>query len=201
MADLCCGVGISTRALKAAFPDADSVIGVDTSPEMVAMANFLVGHLRFITSMFGQDLVTTYEVVKEQGRKIKKAAIKKDNCLFNHLSFSQANAEDTKLPGKSFDLVTIMYAFHEAPMAGRSKMLREARRLLQPGGTLAVVDIATDYTPSASMLAGEPYVKEYQQNIHRQLSKFSGFQSFEYKTLVPGHVDMWILKRSKMAFA
>lgn len=36
--DLCCGVGMSTRALQDAFPDAEQVIGVDTSPEMISMA-------------------------------------------------------------------------------------------------------------------------------------------------------------------
>jgi Methyltransferase domain len=33
--DLCCGVGISTRALQNAFPDATAVVGMDTSKEMV----------------------------------------------------------------------------------------------------------------------------------------------------------------------
>lgn len=33
--DLCCGVGFSTRALQNAFPDAETVLGIDTSPEMV----------------------------------------------------------------------------------------------------------------------------------------------------------------------
>lgn len=73
------------------------------------------------------------------------------------ITFSEANAESTDLPARSFDLVTVMYAFHEAPKHGRENILKEAHRLLQPGGTLAVVDICTDYTPSESMLAGEPY--------------------------------------------
>jgi hypothetical protein len=30
--DLCSGVGISTRALEGAFPNADSIVGIDTSP-------------------------------------------------------------------------------------------------------------------------------------------------------------------------
>lgn len=33
--DLCCGVGMSTRALQSAFPDATAVVGMDTSKEMV----------------------------------------------------------------------------------------------------------------------------------------------------------------------
>lgn len=30
MVDLCCGVGISTRALRDAFPEAETVVGIDT---------------------------------------------------------------------------------------------------------------------------------------------------------------------------
>lgn len=33
--DLCCGVGFSTRALREAFSSRCTVIGIDTSPEMV----------------------------------------------------------------------------------------------------------------------------------------------------------------------
>jgi ubiquinone/menaquinone biosynthesis C-methylase UbiE len=80
-------------------------------------------------------------------------------------------------------------------MLGRERILKEARRLLQPGGTLAVVDICTDYTPSDAMLMGEPYVLEYQQNIHHQLQEFKGFSFTEYRDVLPGHVGMWILKR------
>ena len=83
-------------------------------------------------------------------------------------TFRRGNAESTGLDGKSFDLVTIMYAFHEAPREGRERILQEAYRLLQPGGMVAVLDIATDYTPSRNMLAGEPYGKlidKYESSI------------------------------------
>ena len=89
-----------------------------------------------------------------------------------------------------------MYAFHEVPKEGRDKILEEARRILKPGGTLAVVDISSDYTPSVSMLAGEPYVIEYQKNIHNQIQRFKGFLRPRYETLVPGHVGMWLLERA-----
>jgi ubiquinone/menaquinone biosynthesis C-methylase UbiE len=195
--DLCCGVGISTRALRNAFPEAKTVMGIDTSSEMVEMAKFLTRHLSFVKPLFGQlsvDVSVGYTVLKEQGKKIKKAANEA-------AEFVKANAEDTKFPDQSFDLVTVMYAFHEAPKLGREKILKEARRLLQPGGTLAVIDISTDYKPSSTMLKGEPYVLEYQKNIHHQLESLKGFLRPEYKTLVPGHVGMWILRRSPNAVA
>lgn len=196
--DLCCGVGTSTRSLLKAFPNAETVIGVDSSPEMISMASFLTQHLEMFQPMF--------EKWFPKSHAIKKAPIQvaaSTPCSAARAFFMQANAENTRLQTKSFDLVTIMYAFHEAPQAGRQRMLQEARRLLAPGGTLAIVDISHDYVPSDSMLAGEPYILEYQQNIHRQLQRLKGFchQSPTYKTLVPGRAGVWLLKRSASAFA
>jgi ubiquinone/menaquinone biosynthesis C-methylase UbiE len=144
---MCCGVGISTRALKDAFPDSEMVVGVDTSPEMITMANFLTNHLGFFKPI--AKFFANLKQVRASPVNTKKGVCRP--------VFAKTNAEQTEFPGQSFDLVTIMYAFHEAPKEGRDRILQEAYRVLQPGGTLAVVDICTDYTPSDSMLAGEPY--------------------------------------------
>lgn len=94
--DLCCGVGISTRALQSAFQDSDFVIGIDTSPEMIAMAtmqsskNFLTHFAKVIDSCveFGSRSVT--------------------ERMERFPSFAVGNAEHTDLAAGSFDLVTIM---------------------------------------------------------------------------------------------
>merc|ERR1712124_239530 len=96
-----------------------------------------------------------------------------------------SNAGKTKLPAGSFDLVTVMFVLHEAPFLGRYRILREARRLLREGGTLAVGDISSEYRPSRTMLAGEPYVVEYQKNIDRQLRPFRGFPTSGLRTSFP----------------
>ena len=102
-------------------------------------------------------------------------------------------SEDTKLPHVSFDLVTIMYGFHEVPTEGRARIIDEARRLLRKGGYLAIVDICPTYEPSPHMLAGEPFVIEYQQTIDNQLADFPGFKLSKRKVVVPGHVNLWLL--------
>lgn len=85
---------------------------------------------------------------------------------------------------------------YEAPKIGREKILKEAKRLLVPGGTLAIVDISTEYKPSEIMLQGEPYVTEYQKNIQRELLTASGFRLSRYTNEVPGRVGMWVLTRA-----
>ena len=189
---------MSTRALRKAFPDAQAVIGLDTSPQMVAMANFLTKHLAVVMPLLQEikkRFQTTEILLNERRGKLNAAT----RCFFRGLQFKKANAQDTHLPDESFDLVTVMYAFHEAPMKGREQIIKEARRLLAPGGVLAIVDITADYEPSPKMLAGEPYVIEYQQNMSRQLRNMKGFLNPEYKILVPGHVGMWTLRRSPNA--
>ena len=109
-------------------------------------------------------------------------------------SYKQANAENTELPNLSHDLVTIMYGFHEVPMEGRARILNESRRLLRRGGHVAMVDICSSYTPSPAMLAGEPFVLEYQQNIESQLTNLQGLKLSKRKSVVPGHVNLWLLK-------
>jgi ubiquinone/menaquinone biosynthesis C-methylase UbiE len=189
--DMCCGVGISTRALHEAFPESELVVGVDTSPEMITMAKFLNNHLGF------------FKPIAQFFASLKKVRYSREEALGQRRQicrpiFSEENAERTQFPGQTFETVCIMYGFHEVPKEGRDRILREAYRVLQPGGTLAIVDICTDYTPSDSMLAGEPYVLEYQKNIHRQLRSMKGFSKFRYETIVPKHVGMWTLKRSTL---
>ncbi|OUL21202.1 SAM-dependent methyltransferase [Nostoc sp. T09] len=51
-----------------------------------------------------------------------------------------AQAEDTKLPDNSFDLVTLQFVTHELPSYASKAIFAEALRLLRPGGAIALVD-------------------------------------------------------------
>lgn len=142
------------------------------------------------------NLQRQFNSMQHKSMEITKAASNQlVRACSRHTSFAMGNAEHTPFESKSFDLITIMYGFHEIPKKGRDTILREARRLLRKGGILALIDISPDYEPSETMLNGEPYVKEYQKAIDKQLRKFSGFKEWD-KTLIPGHVKMWILQRA-----
>ena len=162
--DIGCGVGMSTRALKKHFKDAD-VLGLDTSPEMLRVAKLRA---------------------RIQGNEAGGTGT---------LSYLRGNGERTLFPDSTFDVVTIMYAFHECPKLGRYKVLREARRLRKKGGRLAVVDISPCYEPSKQMLSGEPYVLEFQKNFLSQL-KMTGLEEELYRVVIPKHVAMWVMRRT-----
>lgn len=89
----------------------------------------------------------------------------------------------------SFDVVTIMYAFHEIPQDGRIKILKNIKRILKKNGKCVIVDIATNYCPSEMMLSGEPFVEEYLINIDDDINSI--FPSHKKSIVVEGHVHVW----------
>ncbi|MEB3831582.1 class I SAM-dependent methyltransferase [Phormidium sp. CCY1219] len=66
-----------------------------------------------------------------------------------------APAESTGLPENSFDLVSACLMFHELPQEASRQIFREARRLLRPGGHLAIMDMNPKSEVYAKM---PPYV-------------------------------------------
>ncbi|XP_057528094.1 uncharacterized protein LOC130806886 [Amaranthus tricolor] len=85
------------------------------------------------------------------------------------LKWVHANGEDTGLPAKSFDIVSIAYVLHECPAKATVNLVKEAFRLLRPGGTFAI----TDNSPKSKKLqelspvlftlmkSTEPFLDEY----------------------------------------
>ncbi|KAL9243762.1 hypothetical protein vseg_017612 [Gypsophila vaccaria] len=85
------------------------------------------------------------------------------------IKWVHANGEDTRIPSKSFDLVSIAYVLHECPAKATVNLVKEAFRLLRPGGTFAI----TDNSPKSKKLqelspvlftlmkSTEPFLDEY----------------------------------------
>ena len=110
------------------------------------------------------------------------------------VAYARGNAERTPLAPGSADVVAISFVLHEAPAHGRRAILAEARRLLAPGGTLVVVDIARAFEPSPMMLIGEPYVHGYQEHIDAEIREtFSSDEGFavEFFEPVSDRAEMW----------
>ncbi len=136
--DLGCSVGISTRALQVAYPQAE-ITGVDLSPHFLAVAQF---HDR------------------EAGNQLHNSPA---------IQWRHAAAESTGLPDQFCDIVTAFLVVHELPQPATRAILREARRLLRPGGHLAIMDSnpkAEGYSKMPPYVltllkSTEPYLDEY----------------------------------------
>ena len=113
------------------------------------------------------------------------------NTLQRRVDFRLVNGEETGLEASSQDVAALCFVLHEAPAAGRKALLKEARRILKPGGTLMVLDIAQTYEPSDAMAAGEPYVYGYMKNIRRDIDN-AGFARVEESYLVKDRATLWL---------
>lgn len=85
------------------------------------------------------------------------------------INWMHANGEDTGLLAKSFDVVSIAYVLHECPAKATINLVKEAFRLLRPGGTIAITDnspkskILQELSPVlfTLMKSTEPFLDEY----------------------------------------
>ncbi len=59
------------------------------------------------------------------------------------VNFAQRLAEDTKFPAGHFDIVTNYILFHEVPATVANQIVREAHRILRPGGVFFPIDFYT----------------------------------------------------------
>ncbi|AFY81585.1 class I SAM-dependent methyltransferase [Oscillatoria acuminata] len=85
------------------------------------------------------------------------------------ITWVHAAAESTGLADASFDLVSSCLMFHELPADASRQILQEARRLLRPGGHLAIMDMNPQSEIYAKMppyiltllKSTEPYLDQY----------------------------------------
>ena len=139
--DIGCSVGISTFALQAAYPQAQ-ITGVDLSPYFLAIAHYRA---------------------QQQARELTPTQSP------HPIRWLHAAAESTGLPDNSFDLVSAFLLFHELPRTATLEILKEARRLLRPGGYFAFMDSnpkAEGYVKMPPYIltllkSTEPYLDDY----------------------------------------
>lgn len=104
-------------------------------------------------------------------------------------------AEATGLPDASFDLVSTCLLFHELPQEASRAVLREARRLLKPGGHLALMDMNPQARGFATMpphvltllKSTEPYLDQYLAfDLAREIEA-AGLQTPIFRESTPRH--------------
>ncbi|XP_028778212.1 uncharacterized protein LOC114734738 isoform X1 [Neltuma alba] len=112
------------------------------------------------------------------------------------ISWIHANGENTGLPSKSFDLVSISFVLHECPERAIVNMIKEAFRLLRPGGTIAL----TDNSPKSKILqelppvlftllkSTEPFIDEYYLTDMEATLRQAGFVNIQSILTDPRHM-------------
>lgn len=111
------------------------------------------------------------------------------------INWVHAAAESTGLPDASFDLVSSFLMFHELPAEASHQIIQEARRLLRPGGHLAIMDMNPQSEIYAKMppyiltllKSTEPYLDEYFSLDMEQAFLKAGFEKPTMTSNSPRH--------------
>ncbi|ARV57658.1 SAM-dependent methyltransferase [Nostocales cyanobacterium HT-58-2] len=112
-----------------------------------------------------------------------------------NINWIHAAAESTRLPDASFDLISIFLMCHELPQAATWQIFAEAKRLLRPGGHLAIMDMNPKSEVYKKMppyiltllKSTEPYLDEYfSLDIEQALMK-AGFHAPTITSNSPRH--------------
>lgn len=104
----------------------------------------------------------------------------------SNISFIIGNAE-TFGETKMADVCTIFFSLHEMPRIARRRVVDNALRIARK--KVVVLDISPTYSPSESMLFGEPYLLDYLDNIQNDL------ENFDEDIVVEGHATVWIKEK------
>lgn len=108
------------------------------------------GHVSFHVAPFAQEVVA-YDLSESMLKVVSDSAREKG---LSNITTEQGIAEALPFADASFDYVISRYSAHHWQDVGLA--LREARRVLKPGGTLVVVDV---------MAPGNPLLDTYLQTV------------------------------------
>jgi ubiquinone/menaquinone biosynthesis C-methylase UbiE len=110
-------------------------------------------------------------------------------------TFSQRNAESTGYEDQSFDLIVAIWLFHEIPRKAMDNVVREAYRLLRPGGYFAIMEsppykVLNEINPLSELMLNEvarymvdPYIPQLFKLDRAQLFRKGGFQNVREEAL------------------
>ncbi|XGV97305.1 MAG: class I SAM-dependent methyltransferase [Leptolyngbya sp. BL-A-14] len=184
--DIGCSVGMSTFALQETFPNAQ-MTGLDLSPYFLAVAKYREEGRRQEAQGRRQETGEwRAEGAEEAGEAGSDTETRRHGdtgakatqnssphptpySLLPTPNWLHAAAESTGLPDASFDLVSACLLFHELPQSAAVAIIREARRVLRPGGHLAIMDMNPKSEIYAKM---PPYIKTLLKSTEPYLDEY-----------------------------
>ncbi|TAF50066.1 MAG: class I SAM-dependent methyltransferase, partial [Oscillatoriales cyanobacterium] len=114
--DLGCSVGLSTFRIHDRYPTTH-MTGIDLSSYFLAVAMYRAAE-------------------RKAARQARQPEVNQPDIRWIH-----AAAEATTLEDQCCDLVTLFLVCHELPAEASCEIFREARRILRPGGHLAIMEM------------------------------------------------------------
>lgn len=110
---------------------------------------------------------------------------------FNKIKYVHANAENTPFPDNHFDFIICNFIFHEVPQNATNIIINEMKRILAPGGILAIVDLDPETLKDNLLLSNfrkwafevtEPHIYGYyNSDFCNKLSDFGFHNVFKRK--------------------
>ncbi len=116
------------------------------------------------------------------------------------VDFEQMLADDLAYPDASFDLVFSSMFLHELSAKTRAKTLREAHRVLRPGGLMLHMELPPNsqmgpfegfYLDWDSHYNAEPFYKGYRDEEPRELCAAAGFAPDSYLQFVVPSIGIY----------
>jgi ubiquinone/menaquinone biosynthesis C-methylase UbiE len=90
---------------------------------------------------------------------------------FHQVDFVQGDATNLNFKSQTFDVVFSVYVLHELPEAERRALMREAFRVLKPGGLLVLADSLQHGDEPELNWALERFPKTYHEPFYRNYSE------------------------------
>ena len=125
---------------------------------------------------------STSDTPGSKGVDVSKEMLSTAKAIFPNKEFEQGDIEEW-IPDKKYDIVTMMFLFHEVPQENRLNIIEKLKNIARE--KILVVDISPNYSPSKLMLTGEPYIMDYLKHIRDDLS------NFKEEIIIKNHVHSW----------
>ena len=119
------------------------------------------------------------------------------------ITFIHNNAESMNIESDSMDLVTCSYMFHELPPLATKNILKEIKRVLKPGGIIAIVDLdpnklkknlAKDKFSKIAFEITEPHISTYYDQCMTSDLFLSGYMTINRYDNDP-YNSVWIASK------